>query len=141
VVSLLIGSAVACSQRTATPSTPGPATKPTVTAEDIERNASGQAIEKALQARSTGVTVQSVPGGGIAVRIRGSSSFYSSNAPLYIVDGAPFNAGPNGALVGLNPYDIESIHVLKNPADVAIYGMRGANGVIVITTKTPGKKN
>jgi TonB-dependent SusC/RagA subfamily outer membrane receptor len=53
----------------------------------------------------------------------------------------PITPGPGGALNGINPYDIESIRVLKNPADIAIYGMRGANGVIVITMKKPGKRS
>ena len=74
--------------------------------------------------------------GGIAVRIRGVSSFYGNNEPLYVLDGMPIQPGPNGSLTGINPYDIESIKVLKDPADTAIYGIRGANGVIVIKTKT-----
>jgi len=48
--------------------------------------------------------------------------------------------GPGGALIVINPHDIESIKVLKDPADTGIYGMRGANGVILITTKRPGKR-
>ena len=134
-LALFVGVSDACSHRAARkPSSEKP---PIATAEDIERNASGEAIEKVLQARASGVIVERVPGGGIAVRIRGPGSFYGSNEPLYIVDGAPFPAGRNGALTGLNPHDIESIDVLKNPADIAIYGMRGANGVIVIKTKKP----
>jgi TonB-dependent SusC/RagA subfamily outer membrane receptor len=69
------------------------------------------------------------------VRIRGPASFYASGEPLYVLDGSPIEAGPGGALSGINPWDIESIRVLKNPGDTAIYGMRGVNGVIVITTK------
>jgi TonB-dependent starch-binding outer membrane protein SusC len=136
LVGLFIGFAAACGPRTARSPRPSPATPSTVTAEEIERNASGQPIEM-LAGRVSGVTVETVAGGGIAVRIRGTSSFYSSNEPLYVVDGVPFTPGPNGALTGLNPHDIESIQVLKNPADTAIYGMRGANGVIVIKTKKP----
>ena len=56
-----------------------------------------------------------------------------------MLDDSPVSAGPGGLLRGLNPYDIETIRVLKNPADIAIYGMRGANGVILITTKRPSK--
>jgi TonB-dependent SusC/RagA subfamily outer membrane receptor len=109
-----------------------------VSAEQIERSASSKSLDRMLQGRVSGVIVESVGNGGIAVRIRGSGSFYGSNEPLYLVDGAPFTPGPNGALTGVNPHDIESIHVLKNPADTAIYGMRGANGVVVIKTKAPG---
>jgi TonB-dependent SusC/RagA subfamily outer membrane receptor len=54
---------------------------------------------------------------------------------LYVVDGVPIQPGPGGSLVGIDPYDIESIEVLKDPADTALYGMRGANGVIVVKTK------
>lgn len=135
-VALFVGFADACGPRTASRPRPNPATSSTVTAEDIERNP-GQPIEKLLEGRVSGVTVEQAAGGGIAVRIRGVTSFYGSNEPLYIVNGVPFTPGPNGALTGLNPYDIESIQVLKNPADTGIYGMRGANGVIVIKTKSP----
>ena len=128
----------ACASRAA--KTPVPAssrpTASTVTAEEIERNAaSNQPIERVLEGRVSGVTIEQAPGGGIAVRIRGVSSLHGGNEPLYVVDGTPFTPGPGGALTGINPYDIESITVLKNPADIAIYGVRGANGVIVIKMK------
>jgi TonB-dependent SusC/RagA subfamily outer membrane receptor len=55
--------------------------------------------------------------------------------PLYVIDGVPIQPGPGGALSGLNPYDIETIDVLTDPASISMYGSRGANGVIVITTK------
>ena len=61
-----------------------------------------------------------------------------NNEPLYIVDGSPFTPGANGTLTGLNPYDIASIKVLKEATDLAMYGVRGANGVIVIKTKQKG---
>ena len=54
-----------------------------------------------------------------------------------MVDGIAIEAGPGGALTGINPHDIESIRVLKDAADTAMYGLRGANGVIVIRTKRP----
>jgi TonB-dependent SusC/RagA subfamily outer membrane receptor len=107
-----------------------------VTSEDIQRNP-GEPIEKVLQGRFAGVEVSRTAGGGISVRIRGATSFNASTEPLYVVDGIPIQAGPDGSLTGINPYDIESIQVLKDPADTAIYGMRGANGVIVIKTKRP----
>ncbi len=136
-VASLVG-VTACGPRTAPAPAPGPATPSDVSAEQIERSASSKSLDRMLQGRVSGVIVESVGNGGIAVRIRGSGSFYGSNEPLYLVDGAPFTPGPNGALTGVNPHDIESIHVLKNPADTAIYGMRGANGVVVIKTKAPG---
>jgi TonB-dependent SusC/RagA subfamily outer membrane receptor len=139
-VALFVGFADGCARRAASRPRPSPATSSTVTAEEIERKTSGQPIAKVLEGRVSGVIVEQAAGGGIAVRIRGVSSFYGGNEPLYVVDGVPFNPGPNGALTGLNPHDIESIQVLKNPADTGIYGMRGANGVIVIKTKSPKAK-
>ena len=115
----------------------GPAKAPVVTAEDIERNP-GTPIEQIIEAKIPGVQVTRTSTGAIAIRIRGTSSIYSGNDPLYVIDGTPLEAGPGGALIGVNPYDIESIRVLKDPADIGIYGVRGANGVIVITTKRPG---
>ena len=106
-----------------------------VTAEDIER-APGQPIEEILKDRVAGVTVTQGQG-GLVVRIRGVSSFYGNNDPLYVLDDVPITPGPGGVLRGISPYDIESINVLKDPADTAIYGVRGANGVIVIRTKRP----
>ena len=106
----------------------------TVTAEDIER-APGKPIEELLMSRFPGVQVTRAPGGGIAIRIRGATSIHGSNEPLYVIDGVPIRPGPGGSLFGINPYDIESIEVLKDPADTLMWGMRGANGVIVITTK------
>ena len=85
--------------------------------------------------RFPGVVVTRTPDGGLAVRIRGTTSIHGSNEPLYVIDGVPIRPGPGGALAGINPYDIESIEVLKDPASTTMYGVRGANGVIVITTK------
>jgi TonB-dependent SusC/RagA subfamily outer membrane receptor len=118
----------------------GPATSPVVTAEDIERNP-GTPIEQIIEAKIPGIQVTRTGNGGIAIRIRGTSSFYSSNEPLYVLDGVPLESGPGGALTGLNPYDIQSIRVLKDPADTGIYGVRGANGVVVVTTKQPGHRD
>ena len=121
----------------------GPETtpKPQVTAEDIERTGGGESIEKVLQTMAPGALVSRSSNGGISIQIRGPSSFYSGQEPLYIIDDSPFPAGPGGVLYGLNPHDIESIRVLKDPADTGVYGMRGANGVIVITTKKPKKRS
>ncbi len=135
---LLLGLAAGCAQRAAnTAPPPAPRDNSTVTQEDIQRQgASDEPLEKVLQGRVAGVTVSRTPD-GIAVRIRGGSSVYGNSDPLYILDGMPIQPGPNGALTGLNPHDIESIKVLKDAADTAIYGVRGANGVIIIKTKRP----
>ena len=74
------------------------------------------------------------PGAGAVVRIRGNSSLNGSNTPLIVVDGFPI--GDAGNLSQINPSDIESIEVLKDASSSAIYGSRGANGVILIQTRT-----
>lgn len=119
-------------------SEPPPPRRDDVTAEDIERSP-GQPIEELLKDRVAGVTVTQGQG-GLVVRIRGVSSFYGNNEPLYVLDDVPITPGPGGVLRGISPYDIESINVLKDPADTALYGVRGANGVILIKTKRPMKK-
>lgn len=89
---------------------------------------------QALQGRAAGVQVMQnsgSPGGSISVRIRGTNSVQGSNEPLYVVDGFPLN----GSLSLLNNSDIESMEILKDASAIAIYGSRGANGVVLITTK------
>ncbi len=113
---------------------PSPPREPAVTAEDIER-APGKPIEELLMSRFPSVVVTRTPEGGIAVRIRGTTSIHGSNEPLYVIDGLPIRSGPGGGLTGINPYDIESIEVLKDAASTTMYGVRGANGVVVITMK------
>ncbi len=110
----------------------------TVRAADIDK-APGESVEKTLEGRVAGVVVSQSPEGGIAVRIRGGSSVYGNSDPLYVLDGLPIIPGPNGSLSGINPNDIESIRVLKDPAEIAFYGSRGANGVIIIKTKKAKK--
>ena len=89
--------------------------------------------EELFVGRFPGVQVYQMPG-GLAVRIRGQNSVYGSNEPLYVIDGVPMEPSPNGLLT-LNPSDIARIQVLKDISSTAIYGVRGANGVILITTK------
>jgi TonB-dependent SusC/RagA subfamily outer membrane receptor len=107
-----------------------------VTAEDIRRSP-GRPIEEILMSKFPGVVVTRT-GSGISVRIRGTTSIRGGNEPLYVIDGVAIRPGPGGSLSGINPYDIESIEVLTDPADTAMYGVRGANGVIVIKTKQAG---
>ena len=107
-------------------------------------------FQDALQGSSPGIQVVSndgAPGANISVRIRGIGSINASNEPLYVIDGIPVTSGSitstdfgNGGrssnvLASLNPNDIESLIVLKDAASTAIYGSRGANGVVLITTK------
>jgi len=105
-----------------------------VTGDEIRKD---QPIEEALAGRFPGVEVNRTSDGGIAVRIHGGSSLMGTNEPLYVIDGVEIAAGPNGALSGINPYDIESIEVLKDATSTAMYGSRGSNGVIIIKMKKP----
>ncbi len=106
-------------------------------------------FDRALQGAVAGVQVTPTsgqPGGGVSIRIRGGSSITGGNEPLYVIDGLPVvttssSAGTTtGAEVNplstINPNDIESIEVLKDASATAIYGSRGANGVVIITTKS-----
>ena len=96
-------------------------------------------ITQALAGRVSGVMVtqnEGEPGASISIRVRGGISITQSNEPLYIIDGFPSEDG----LSSIDPADVESINILKDASSTAVYGARGANGVVVITTKT-GSKN
>ncbi len=93
-------------------------------------------VEELFAGRFPGVQVFAAPGGGIEVRIRGATSVNASNEPLYVVDGYPLPAG-TGGLLGINPNDVARIEVLKSAGEVGEYGVRGANGVVRVTTKRP----
>ena len=118
--------------------------------------------QQLMQGQFSGVNItmsSGKPGGSSAIRVRGGTSISASNDPLYVVDGVPLNAGAGAShtkisssvstdafdleavdpLSMIDPEDIESINVLKDASATAIYGSRGANGVIIITTKQ-GKK-
>ena len=126
--------------------------------ENIANQTTG--IDQLLQGRAAGVQVSqnsSALGSGVSVRIRGTNSLRGNNEPLYVVDGiiiassgedvlAAGGVGNSGqeaqnGLTGINPRDIESIEVLKDASATAIYGSRGANGVVLITTKKGEKGN
>ena len=111
-------------------------------------------FEQGMQGRLPGVTItrnDGSPGGGITMQVRGTNSFIGSAEPLYVIDGVPLETSSSketivfdtdkdvtsrNALSFLSPDDIESIEVLKDASSVAIYGSLGANGVVMITTKT-----
>ncbi|GAB3030152.1 TonB-dependent receptor [Spirosoma pulveris] len=99
-------------------------------------------VESAMQGRMTGVQVQQSsgqPGAGVSIRVRGVTSIAGGNEPLFVIDGVPQYNNDNRALNGLSAFnssDIESIEVLKDASATAIYGSRGANGVVQITTKS-----
>jgi TonB-linked SusC/RagA family outer membrane protein len=111
----------------------------TVTGEQLS-NKNVSNISQALAGEVAGVRVinpSGQPGASAIIRIRGFGSVNGNRAPLYVVDGVPFT----GSLNAINPNDISSTTVLKDAAATAIYGSRGANGVIVITTKTGRARN
>ena len=128
-----------------------------LTVENMNTSVATSPIEM-MQGRVSGVNIiqnNGEPGSGMSVRIRGSNSIRSGQEPLYVIDGIPLDNAditPNGGTAGgineagnknplsfLNPDDVESIDILKDASSTAIYGARGANGVVIITTKK-GKK-
>jgi TonB-linked SusC/RagA family outer membrane protein len=116
----------------------------------------GGGFDQQLQGKTAGVQINAndgIPGEGIFIRVRGATSIYASNDPLYIVDGVFVNTatleqttsitaqGNNTSpIADINPADIESVEILKDATAIAIYGSRGANGVVIVTTKK-GKYN
>ncbi|WP_051286188.1 SusC/RagA family TonB-linked outer membrane protein [Salinimicrobium terrae] len=112
-----------------------------ISSEELE-NVPQVSVDQLMQGRAAGVAVtknSGQPGAAVSVRIRGVNSITGSSEPLYIIDGVPTGgeAGPEGLspLAALNPNDIESINILKDASATAIYGSRGSNGVVLITTK------
>jgi TonB-linked SusC/RagA family outer membrane protein len=116
-------------------------------------------LQQSLQGKVAGVNItqnDGAPGAGLSIRIRGSNSFLGGTEPLYVIDGVPFNNTNSGGtpssiggdekqtlniLAFLDPNEIESIDILKDASATAIYGSRGANGVVLITTRRgrPGR--
>ncbi len=117
------------------------AAQTSISSEDIRRTVN-TSLDQALQGRSAGVFVTQntgAPGGGLSVSIRGINSINGSNEPLYVIDGIQIqgetSADGNNPLSSLNPGDVESMEILQGPSATAIYGSRGTNGVVLITTK------
>ena len=124
-----------------------------VTSEDFNQGVI-TSPEQLIQGKTAGVQISQSsgePGAGIDIRIRGANSVRSNNNPLFVIDGIPVSgeattpegdnigvgtSGPKNPLAFLNPNDIESISILKDASATAIYGSRGANGVVIITTKS-----
>ena len=108
----------------------------TVEADDV-RGQDLARVEDMLRGQIAGVQVQ-YAGGGLIIRIRGAiDTGFSGGDPLFVLDGLPIAQGADGALVGINPRDVQSIRVLKSASETALYGSRGANGVVLITTRRP----
>lgn len=105
-----------------------------VTREDLARHP-GETMERVLERYVPGIVLSRTSDGSVALRIRGAATFTGRDPfPLYILNDMPIPAGPEGAVPTVNPFDIESIRVLKGN-EAAVYGIDGANGVIVITTR------
>jgi len=105
-----------------------------------EMNKSSLSLANMIQGKAAGVQVDQnngTPGAALTIRIRGTNSINSSSDPLYVIDGFPTN---DGVGVTISPQDIESVSILKDAASTSIYGARGANGVILITTKSGKNK-
>jgi len=101
---------------------------------DKMRSNSPRTVADMLVGRFPGVEVRQLANGTTSIRIRGSRSFRSSEEPLIVVDGIPQTSGSH-ALMDLSPRDVESIEVLKDAAAASAFGSRGANGVILISTR------
>jgi TonB-dependent SusC/RagA subfamily outer membrane receptor len=140
---LLVGLVSGCAQKTATneaESQVAPQEEPTArptSSQEVQKRPR-EHLQTLLQGRTSGVIASINPDGSISVRIRGASSFYGSGEPLYVLDGVPIRVEPGGTIGGISPYEIESIRVLKGPPETTIYGIRGANGVIIIKTRNAG---
>ncbi|UCS91734.1 TonB-dependent receptor [Echinicola marina] len=120
---------------------------------DEQNQGVNTSVDQLLKGKAAGVNVvqnSSEPGGGISISIRGASSVNAGTGPLYVIDGLPIDNSamttgggsnypdvrtPTNPLAAINPNDIESIEILKDASATAIYGARGANGVIMVTTK------
>lgn len=108
----------------------------TVSTEELE-NIPNSRVDQVLQGRASGVQITSTsgaPGAGTVIRVRGGNSIEGSNEPLWVIDG--IIVGQDFNLNNLNSNDIKSIEILKDASSIAIYGSRGANGVVLVTTKS-----
>src|SRR5690606_26821964 len=125
----------------------------TISSEDIMKASSAGSFDAALQGMASGLMVSNssgIPGAPVQVKVRGINSISSGTDPLWIVDGIPIASDPVGSDVNgassqnmmslINPNEIESIQVLKDAAATSIYGSRGSNGVILVTTKSGSKE-
>jgi TonB-dependent starch-binding outer membrane protein SusC len=124
-----------CAHHTGTgTATPASASANTITAEDID-HAPGLSLEQLLVTRIPGLSLSRAPDGHLVIHIRGTSTLVGDQEPLFVVNGIPLETPVGGNLWSINPRDVEYIKVLRDAASTAMYGLRGANGVIVIKTK------
>ena len=104
---------------------------------DVARRSTPTSVTDMVDGRFSGVEVRRLPTGGMSVRIRGQHSIKGDGEPLYVLDGIPQHSRSGGVLDDIDPRSVKSIEVLKDAGATAIYGARGANGVILITTIRP----
>jgi len=126
----------ACSHRSSGSQSAEPGTPPgtVLTADDIRRSP-GQSLEQLLLARVPGLTLTRAPDGHAVLHFRGTTTFLGDEEPLFVVNGIPLSPNPSGNLAAIDLHDIETVQVFRDAAATAAYGIRGANGVIVIRTK------
>jgi TonB-dependent SusC/RagA subfamily outer membrane receptor len=126
---------VACSHRSAERSSPEPRPPGTVlTAEDIRRSP-GQSLEQLLLARVPGLTLERAADGHTKLVIRGQNTILGDDEALFVVNGIPLGPAVSGNLAAVDIHDIETVQVLRDAVATSAYGVRGANGVIIIRTK------
>jgi TonB-dependent SusC/RagA subfamily outer membrane receptor len=135
---LLVMGIAACAQNAASTSSAESQAAPqkprnSVIDSTIIASNAGQPIEKIIADHVAGVRLGQTADGSLALQIRGASSYANEGQPLYIVDGIQMS--PGAGLSGINPMDIATIEVLKDPASLARYGARGSNGVVIFKMK------
>lgn len=124
----------ACSHRSAGVAHPD-TSRVVLTADDIAHSP-GQSLEQLLLAHVPGLYVTRAPDGHSVVHMRGTTTLMGEDEPLFVVNGIPLGPNPWGNLNAINTHDIETVEVLRDAAATAEYGSRGANGVIIIKTKS-----
>src|SRR5262245_57472396 len=129
----------ACSHRSSAPPSPPAESRPpgtVLTADDIRANP-GQSLEQLLMARVPGLTAVHAPDGRTILTLRGTTTLLGDAEPLFVVNGIALAPNASGNLNAIDLHDIETVQVIRDAAATAVYGVRGANGVITIRTKQP----
>jgi len=125
----------ACSQRKgAAPTADSRPPNTVLTADDIRRSP-GQSLEQLLLARVPGLTIERAADGHSKLVLRGKNTILGDDEALFVVNGIPLGPAVSGNLAAINVHDIETVQVLRDAVATSAYGVRGANGVIVIRTK------
>ncbi|PYO92104.1 MAG: hypothetical protein DMD62_14065 [Gemmatimonadetes bacterium] len=137
---LVFLSVPACSHRGSTPSSSqsiDPRPPGTVLTADDIRASPGQSLEQLLLARVPGLTAVRAPDGRTILTLRGTTTLLGDDEPLFVVNGIALAPNSSSNLNAIDLHDIETVQVIRDAASTAAYGVRGANGVIIIRTKQP----